>query len=209
MKNNGFINLLLFLSLLLLTGCGKNIMETILGETEENSTAGTESEMLLDAFLANEIPAIYAIGDGSGIMFDQLPVDEEDYFSYSVGERIDLDNDGENEQIVTGPYGGIYFDARDGEVYVLAEGEYAVGLLSYTNYDNAVWIVHSDTMHAGRQVHWLTKYDGEGNIVDEFQLAAYWDSPDGKYDENNDFTCRDEKISMESYEALREEIWGW
>lgn len=201
MKNEGLIKILLFTLLLLLTGCEKN-NEGVIFKT-------SESEELLDAFLAGEIPA-YGNEEESVIMFDQLPFDEEDYFSYSVGERIDLDNDGENEQIVNGAYGGIYFDARDGKVYVLASGEGTAGILSYTNYDNAAWIVHSDTTHVGRQTYWLTKYDGGGNIVDEFKLGAeYWYSSDDKYDENSDFTYRDKKISMDEYEALRKEILGW
>ena len=169
-----------------------------------------EPEKLLDAFLASEIPAIYDDDDELVIMYDQLPHDEDDWECYSVGERIDLDNDGENEQIVNGPYGGIYLDARDGKVYVLARGEGTAGFLSYADYDNATWIVHSDTTHAGRQMFWLTQYDGKGNIVDEFKLmAGYWDSTDDKYDENSDFTYRDEKITMREYEELREEIFGW
>lgn len=156
-----------------------------------------DPEELLDAFLASEIPAIYDNGDDSVLMYDQLPHDEEDWVCYSVGERIDLDNDGENEQIVNGPYGGIYFDARDGKVYVLAKGEGTAGELSYADYDNVTWIVHSDTTHVGRQMFWMKRYDGGGNIVDEFKLgASYWDSDDDKYDENSDFTYRDEKISM-------------
>ena len=144
----------------------------------------TKPEKLLDAFLAGEIPAIYEEGDDSVIMYDQLPHDEEDWECYSVGERIDLDNDGENEQIVNGPYGGIYFDARR--------------------------VLHTDTSHAGRQLFWLTRYEGGGNIADEFGFGAeYWDSADDKYDENSDFTCRDEKITMTEYEELRKEIAGW
>ena len=82
--------------------------------------------------------------------------------------------------------------------------------MSYADYDNATWIVHSDTTHVGRQMFWLTQYDGKGNIVDEFKLmAGYWDSTDDKYDENSDFTYRDEKITMREYEELREEIFGW
>lgn len=166
-------------------------------------------EELLDAFLASEILAIYENEEERIIMFNELPIDENDWFSYSVGERIDLDNDGENEQILNGPYGGIYLDARDGKVYVLAEGKGTTGGLFYTDYDNAIWIVHCDTTHAGRQMYWLTRYDGGGNVVDEFMLGAeYWDSPDDKYDENSDFTYRDEKISMEEYEELKKEILG-
>ena len=210
MKNEGFTIKWLLVLLPLLAGCGRNDEEIISTVSGLDSTVKSESEELLDAFLAGEIPAIYDNGDEAVIMFDQLPFDEEDWFSYSAGERIDLDNDGEKEQIVSGPYGGSYFDARDGKVYELAEGEGTTGFLSYTDYDNAILIVHSDTTHVGRQTYWLTRYDGEGNIVDEFRLgASYWDSLDDIYNENSDFTYRDKKISMREYEALRKEIFGW
>lgn len=174
----------------------------------------SEPEELLDAFLASEIEAFYDNRTDTILMSEllsySLKVDGEDYFIYSVGERVDLDNDGENELIINGPYGGIYIDARDGKVYILAAGEGTTGLLSYTYYDNAVWIVHSDVLHAGRKMHWLTKYDGEGNIIDAFLLSAeYWDSPNDSYDENSIFTYRDEKISMTEYEELRKEIMGY
>ncbi len=81
-----------------------------------------ESEALLDAFLDNAVPAYYN-DDERVLMFEQLPMYEEDWAAYSVGERIDLDNDGEREQIMEGPYGGLYLDARDQKVYVFAEGE--------------------------------------------------------------------------------------
>ncbi len=194
MKKESATLILLFGMLLLAAGCGKN---------------SRESEELLDAFLAGEISAIREDNGEASLNFDELPVDEEDWYSYSVGERIDLDNDGENELILDGPYGGMYIDARDGKVYVLAAGEGTAGVLSYTDYDNATWIVHRDTSHMGRQIYWLTRYDGDGNIADEFQLGAeYWDSPDDKYDENSDFTYRDAKISMEEYETLLSEIFG-
>lgn len=201
------------LCIFILSGCGALDDEDVLSDIEVQETDVEEltPEELLDAFLAGEIPAYYDYKGETGIMYyDQLPQDENDYLSYySVGERIDLDNDGEVEQIVNGPYGGSYFDARDGKVYVLAEGEGTTGLLSYAEYDNAIWIVHSDIMHGGRQLHWLTQYDGEGKIVDAFEFGAeYWDSPDGKYDENSTFTYRDEEISMSEYEELRKEIFG-
>ena len=63
-------------------------------------------------------------------------------------------------------------DINDGiMVYVLAEGDGTAQTLSYTDYDNAVWIVHSDTTHAGRQMYWLTRYDGGGNVVHELSLG--------------------------------------
>lgn len=231
MKNKYIIKIF-FLSLLLLTGCeeavdnerdniisaaleAENEEEDCLAETEElrdNESIGEaamDSEELLDAFLAGGIPAYYDNGADT-IWMSDLPYNEEDWYSYTVGERIDLDNDGENEQIVDGPNGGMYFDARDGKVYVLEEGWGTAGVLSYTYYDNAVWIVHSDILHGGREMYWLTKYVGGENIADEFLLSAeYWYSPDGRYHEDSDFTYRDKEISMTEYEELRKEIFGW
>lgn len=173
-----------------------------------SGSAGVEPgpEELLDAFLDGEIPAYYSDGTDT-LTISDLIFDAEDYFSYSVGERADLDNDGEQEQIVNGPYGGIYFDARDGKVYVLAEGEGTAGVLSYAAFENAVWVAHRDTSHAGRQMYWLDQYDGSGNIVDEFLLSAeYWGSPVDKYDEDSDFTYRGEEITMAEFEELRNKI---
>jgi len=209
MKKKGFVKIILFSQLLLLAGCGRKDEKAVSGEYGvESADVKSGSEELLDAFLAGEIPAYYNDRTDT-FMVSDLPFDEEDFFSYSVGDRVDLDNDGEKEQILNGPYGGMYFDARGGKVYVLAEGEGTAGVLFYTNFDHAVWIVHCDTTHAGRQMYWLDKYDGGGNIVDEFKLGAeYWDSPDDKYDENSDFTYRDEEITMAEFEALRKEISG-
>ncbi len=228
MEHKSIITIVFYILILLLTGCGGSDEEilstnveldlTVKSESEEipstnvelDLTVKFESEELLDEFLASKIPAVYDVDDESAIMFDDLTFGEEDWCSYSVGERVDLDNDGESEQIIKGPYGGMYLDARNGKVYVLAEGDGTSQTLSHANYDNAAWIVYSDTTHAGRQMYWLTRYDGDGNVVDEFQLSAeYWDSPDSRYDENSDFTYRDNKISMEEYEALRKEIFGW
>ncbi|MDE5699422.1 MAG: hypothetical protein K2I96_18770 [Lachnospiraceae bacterium] len=228
MEHKSIITIVFYILILLLTGCGGSDEEilstnveldlTVKSESEEipstnvelDLTVKFESEELLDEFLAGKIPAVYDVDDESAIMFDDLTFGEEDWCSYSVGERVDLDNDGESEQIIKGPYGGMYLDARNGKVYVLAEGDGTSQTLSHANYDNAAWIVYSDTTHAGRQMYWLTRYDGDGNVVDEFQLSAeYWDSPDSRYDENSDFTYRDNKISMEEYEALRKEIFGW
>lgn len=232
MKNKCFAQILTVSTLLFLTGCRANDAQSVnngrndinsahldtgvekeentedINETEdaesESETIKPESEELLDAFLADEIPAFYEDGTATVMRSD---LDGKDYESYSVGERMDLDNDGEEEQILNGPYGGMYFDARDGKVYVLAQGEGTAFWLSYTCYDDAVWIVHSDTTHAGRQMYWLTKYDGDGSVADEFQLSAeYWDSPDDGYDEDSTFIYRGEEISMEEYETLREEI---
>ena len=146
MGNAGVIKIAVFICLRLLTGEKSADMEMNFGMFEAELTAKSESEKLLDAFLADEIPAVDDKEESAFWASDRLGADESgyDYFVYSVGERMDLDNDGEDEQIINGPYGGIYLDARNGKVYVLAQGEGTAGQLFFTYYEDAVWIVHCD-----------------------------------------------------------------
>lgn len=215
MGKKHFRKLLVWCLPLFLTGCGQSEASEAETETEEIREMQTEAdadeatdsaEELLDAFLAGEIPAFY-MDSGDTLLMSDLPFDAEDWYSYTVGERIDLDNDGEPEQIVDGPYGGIYLDARDTGVYVLAAGDGTAVSLSYTNFDGAFWIVYSDTMHGGRQVYRFIRYDGGGSIADEFELNVEYGESAG-YDENSVFTYRGEEISMTEYEALKEQLLG-
>ena len=174
-----------------LTGCGGK--EPLQGEaqtefeTEQNSQVLVESEAtekvvkseaddLLDKFLAGEIDA-----DGNGLYYldmfnvSDLPIDVEDWQSYSIGEKVDLDNDGENEQILYGPYGGMYLDAADGKVKVFAGGEGTAMNLSYVFCENEAWIVYSDVTHAGRMCQFLEKYNGADNVVESTSFEMYYD----------------------------------
>lgn len=63
--------------------------------------------------MAGNIPAFYPDSEATSFYISDLVMDEMDQFSYSVGERIDLNNDGELELILDGPYGGLYLDARE------------------------------------------------------------------------------------------------
>lgn len=107
--------------------------------------------------------------------------------------------------IINGPYGDMFLDKLDDKVIVFAEGEGTAMQLSYVYYDDAYWIVISDTTHGGRQMYSFTKYAGADHIVDSFELnAEYWDQD--YYDENSDFTYRGEKIAMEQYEQIYNSI---
>ena len=169
----------------------------------------TESEELYQAFINDEIPAIRIWEDGTEdtFMYSDLPHDGE-WDNVTVSDKkVDLDNDGENELILTGANGGMYLDARDGKVYVLAEGEGTALYLCYAEHEGSIYVVHCDTIHSGRCAYNFDRYNGKGEIEDSFQLAAlYWDSESGSYDENSKFICRDENITMEEYEALRDEV---
>ena len=89
-----------------------------------SSADSAENEELFKAFIDDEIPAIRIGEDGTEdtFMYSDLPHDPEEWDNVTVSdERIDLDNDGEKELILTGANGGMYLDVRDGKVYVLVE----------------------------------------------------------------------------------------
>ena len=168
----------------------------------------SDADATIDYFLNGAIGAKpLSETDNTLLWVSDLRIDTDEWDSYYIGERKDLDNDGENEQIFNGPYGGMYLDTRDGKAYIMAQGEGTAEELSYTTYDNAVWIVHSDISHTGRETYQLTKYQGGDKIVDSFDFKAeYYENNVDEYTENSDFTYRDEKITMEEFEKLKEEI---
>lgn len=159
-----------------------------------------------------EVPAYWE--NGSEIYYKDLLAQAKELWGETADfwqENIwlDFDNDGELELYLSwcDYYGGMIFDARGGNAYVLACGEGTAGMLSYTYWQEKYWIVHRDTSHQGRQMYWLTEYSGS-NIVNEISLTAeYWESD--RYDENSDFSFAGEKISMEEFERLRMEMFGY
>lgn len=173
----------------------------------DNAIYGLSSDEILDAFVRGDIDAEGMYEGQDKFNISDLLNNDEEWLKYTVGERLDLDNDGENELIMDGPYGGMFLDARDGKVVILAQGEGTAGVLNYAQFDNAFWVAHCDTSHGGRECYFFDKYNGKGEITDSTKLSAeYWDSPDDKYDENSDFEFQGKKITMEEFEGLRGEL---
>lgn len=193
----------------LLAGCGGEDEPQNELETEQNTQVQTENEsdILLDQFLAGEINA-----EGNDWYFEgtvnisDLPMDVEDWSSYGIGERLDLDNDGENEQILYGPYGGMYLDASDGKVKVFARGAGTAVHLSYTYSEGEYWIVYSDTTHVGRKYYNLEKYSGGNNLVESVSLQMEYED----YDESKALTYsfNENEISESEYNELYEKYFG-
>ena len=129
-------------------------LSEIIQETEVPGLADLNAEELLDLFLEGELVANDNNTDWDPFYITELPLDvEDDWYSYSIGDRVDLDNDGEKELILDGPYGGIFLDARDGQVFVLDRGDGTASTLRYTEFDGQSWIVHCDTTHGGRIIY--------------------------------------------------------
>lgn len=182
----------------------EDLKEVILQPSEQTEQ---NTEELMNEFLNGNIMAYYTDVNRSPFYITDLPMDEEDFFCYSVGDRVDLDNDGELELILDGPYGGIYLDAREGAVYVLDEGLGTAEFLSYTNFDEQTWIVHSDTTHSGRYLYYFTRYERTGEVQDSFLLSQeFWETPDMPDGPDTVYTYRDKTISREEFMALKEKM---
>lgn len=161
---------------------------------------------LFDSFLNNQIEAYYESGE-SFLYRDISELDEDEYWCeirYNEDDAYaDIDNDGDLELTLWGAYGGFFIDDSDEKLVVMAAGEGSAAVLNYVYHDGEIWLVYSDTSHAGRAMRHFIKYEGHGNIADEFDLdAEYWESEVDHYDETSIFTYRGEEISMDEYEKI-------
>ena len=191
-------------------------------ETEEDKTIGVEesnaqtgenigtemtTEELLDLFINGSISAISSEDLTSALYITDLDMDSGEWDSYSIGERVDLDNDGENELIICGPYGGIYLDARDNKVYEFAVGEGDALVLSYVVYNGSTWIMHSNRMNTGYEAYHMEKFEGADNLVSEMNFHEELvdeDNVEGK----EKYTLNGTEISYDEYFELCSKIFA-
>ena len=144
---------------------------------------------------------------------DELEVDGEKYseiFSFMTedyGEEpvtfyYDVDEDGQDELLVSTLFYGYYiYDVRDGKPVLLDCGDDTAAACGLYEGNGHVYVSHSDFSHAGRQMLTLNRYDQNGDIAETIEInAEYWDSEDDMYDENSDFTYNGQKITMQEYE---------
>ena len=174
-------------------------------------TQGIDTEMtteeLLDSFINGSISAISSEDSASAFYITDLDMDSGEWDSYSIGERVDLDNDGENELIICGPYGGIYLDARDNKVYEFAVGEGDALVLSYVVYNGSTWIMHSNRMHTGYETYHMEKFEGADNLVAEmnfYEELVDEDNAEGK----EKYTLNGTEISYDEYFELCSKIFA-
>lgn len=164
------------------------------------------ADELLDSFINGLTDAVDSEDSASTFSVSDLKLDSEEWDAYSIGEKVDLDNDGENELIINGPYGGIYLDARDGKVYEFAAGESAVLVLSYTYYNGAVWIMYSNSSSAGFEFYHMEKFEGADNLTAEMNFGE-------EFDPNNaeagiKYTLNGTEISYDEYTELCSKIFA-
>ena len=168
----------------------------------ENADSKTTAEELLDLFINGSINAVDSTDLTSAFYITDLNMD-----SYSIGEKIDLDNDGENELIISGPYGGIYLDARNNKVYEFAIGDGNALILSYTYYNGAIWIMYSNSMNAGYESYHMEKFEGADNLVAEINFGEELVDPNNSESETK-YTLNGTLISYDEYTELCSKIFA-
>ncbi len=188
--------------MLTLSSCGKTGNPE---ETPEETQMDAAGE-LLDLFINGSIGAVDSADQTSEFYITDLNMDSEEWDSYSVGEKVDLDNDGENELIINGPYGGIYLDARDNKVYEFAAPGGTALTLSYTYYNGAVWIMYSNRSSAGFEFYHMEKFEGADNLTAEMNFGE-------EFDVNNaeagiKYTLNGAEISYDEYTELCSKIFA-
>ena len=176
-------------------------------QTVENTDSEMTTEELLESFINGSISAVNSKDLKSTFYINDLNMDSEEWDSYSIGEKVDLDNDGENELIINGPYGGIYLDARDNKVYEFAAGEGNALTLSYVVYNGAIWIMYGNCMNAGYEYYHMERFEGADNLVGEINFS------EELVDDNNSesgmkYTLNGTEISYDEYTALCSKIFA-
>lgn len=195
-------------------------MQTVESINEEDKTIGAEesnaqtgesidiemtTEELLDLFINGSISANSS--ENSAFYITDLDMDSGEWDSYSIGERVDLDNDGENELIICGPYGGKYLDARNNKVYEFAAGEGDGLVLSYIVYNGSTWIMYSNRMHTGYEAYHMEKFEGADNLVAEMNFDEELVDEDNAEGEEK-YTLNGTEISYEEYFELCSKIFA-
>ena len=190
-----------------------NAMESSVNQSEnsaqpvENPDSETTAEELLDLFINGSIDVVDSTDLTSAFYITDLNMDSEEWDSYSIGERVDLDNDGEEELVISGPYGGIYLDARNNKVYKLAAGEGNALMLSYTYYNGAIWIMYSNSMNAGYEAYHMEKFEGADNLVAEMNFGEELVDPNDSESETK-YTLNGTIISYDEYTELCSKIFA-
>ena len=172
------------------------------GDTDLEATA----DELLDSFINGSINAVDSADLTSGFSITDLNMDSGEWDSYSIGEKADLDNDGENELSINGPYGGIYLDARDNKVYEFAVARGTTLELSYTYYNGAVWIMYSNRSSAGFEAYHMEKYEGADNLAAEMNFGEEFDVNDAEAGVK--YTWNGTEISYDEYAELCSKIFA-
>lgn len=127
--------------------------------------------------------------------FDELGVKPEAYY-------YDIDQDGEDELLVEGPYYGFdIYDVIDGELTLIDCGGGTASICDIYVGEGKSYVVHTDFGHVGRAYIEFSLYGSNGERTEDFAISVGYDENQDTYDENSEFYLDDKEITMEEYES--------
>ena len=220
---------------LMVTGCGESEKltpgeaknESLLeienvseGDKEENKQpddevdpkiADEKEDISIEAFLNGEIPAysIYEDGTISEEWISDIEFKDDDWNYYKMGEKKDVDNDGEEEQIIDGPMGGFYLDRTDDKILISRPGEYTYGNMEFIDKEDGCWIKYQDTGHVGRSYFEMIKMKGS-EIEEDIKFNSYDEyKEDGSTVDHTVYQINDEEVTKEEFDKKTLEYLGF
>jgi hypothetical protein len=165
-KSRGFSICLIIIALLLIAGCGLYILkeknantieststtpETSEGQSQSTDAASENNEKaevqddLFGLFLDGKIDAVPVaeLDYADPINASDLNLEGDEWDSYHFYDYRDVNNDGDAELVLSGPYGYSLFDIRDNKVVLFEDGQGTGATCSLANYKDAIWIVQA------------------------------------------------------------------
>ena len=204
--NRKKLSVIFFVGFAIISGCGKSVSEIKDSNLVENDTLEGDITFSTEETSGDSNEGFVQMS-AKTFYITELDMDSEEWDAYSIGDREDLDNDGEEELILCGPYGGKYLDARDGEVYEFAAGDGTAESLSYTYYQGYVWILYSNEMNSGYKVYHMERYDGADSKVNEMDFSEeYRDENDPE--KGSIYVINSDEVSEETYNELCSRIFA-
>lgn len=180
----------------------------------ENIDRISNAEWVLEAFVEGREEAFCSVAQRCDIpkegfsmrSYDEIYKEitcEEDW--WGENEYVDFDNDGQMELILHGYSGArMFFDVIGETVYQLLRTGGTTDFASVSVMEGKYVIERGDFLHANRKYYWIMTYDSCGCLIDYFCLATTYKGD--QYTKEDEFFYRNENITMEEFEALRNRI---
>ena len=132
-----------------------------------------------DEFYKGNIPAYDHADNEKKHYFSEITGDSNREYSVSDPyEYVDLDNDGDGDYVIDGPYGGIFLHMYDDRLYILAMGSGTSNYIDYTEVDGETWIYSYATTAGEWQDYTFRKLNAKAEEVDAIYMSCqgdeYW-----------------------------------
>ncbi len=135
-----------------------------------NEKTNGSPENCFDDFFNNKISAHRS--DGTELWNKDLTYDDNDLNCFRIGEQVDVDNDGEKEQLIDGLGGGFFLDCRNNQLYIWPEISNSVGYLTYRQIEDEYWIIYMDALHSNREYYRIIKYKGP-EVIEDIEIKKF------------------------------------